>query len=354
LDDLIKELTWVYFRSDDLPMAAAYKSLRGTTLGAAQAQNAQALQDVIKAAGERERELSIIREKYKFAIELRATAHEMPAKVKEALLAQMELEVYEIYLNNAAGARLKAALDKCDKLVAEYFPEVRAATALLTPSSPINAPPCTPGAATTTGVTSITPEAPTGGERHDLTPEMEMRDVSSAAALADLKRKGTISEQEATGLPALGHIDAAKIEEQSAHKFGTPLFPETPRKPVALPYDGSTSFTFKVLIAVVTLADLVRSHTRGVIQGQDTKAKPWKLFSFFVTLPSGETAKILYWGDMADEARAAVGRTIDSYVAANCTRLAFIFKANADAANNTFGGQHGSCSAAQRQRPPRH
>jgi len=150
--------------------------------------------------------------------------------------------------------------------------------------------------------------------RHDLTPEKDIRDGASNAALVDFQKNGSrISEQEGEGLPTYGNIQLAMIAEQNEHRFDKPLDPMSPRRAIALTQSASDAFTHTVLLVVVTLYDLTKSYSRGILRGQDAKGKEWALFTLFATLPSSETAKIMYWGDMATEAMSAVGRSINVY-----------------------------------------
>ena len=87
---------------------------------------------------------------------------------------------------------------------------------------------------------------------------------------------------------------------------------------------------------VVCLSDFAEAFNRGVLRGVDPKGREWQLFTLMSTLPSGEIGKVMYWGDLAAEAKAAVGKAIHVYIATKCTRMAFVFKHTAESVANTF------------------
>ena len=106
-----------------------------------------------------------------------------------------------------------------------------------------------------------------GGMRHDLTPEKDIRDAASKVAMVDFNKRGNrISEQEGEGLPTYGNIQLAMIAEQNEHRFDKPLDPMSPRRAVALTQSASDAFTHTVLlVVVVTLYDLSNGCVRGRI-----------------------------------------------------------------------------------------
>jgi hypothetical protein len=170
----------------------------------------------------------------------------------------------------------------------------------------------------------------------DVTPDREKRDGASMAVLKQhAEGKLNLADSEASVL-AFGKVDVSKCDAQQNNCLDGPRNPMSPRSARALTADAATSLLHNVLLAVVCLSDFAKSFNRGVLRGVDTKGREWQLFTLFMTLPSGELGKVMYWGDMAAEAKAAVGKAIHVYTSTKCTRMAFLFKHTAESVANTF------------------
>jgi len=360
LEALIDELGLIYFPpfppfpdpnlGYELSNAPAFANLQGTNLGAARAQNAAAVQQTLQQTLD-EREAAIRRLKAWYRAGMQRKSGDLSPKARDELNAYFDSQefddkIIDLYEQEEAASRLKAQLDRIDAEMALEFPELKKPkTTNPLPSAPPPPAPSTPGtppahSSTASAITVPaiqTPEAASGGVRHDLTPERDIRDAASKVAMVDFQKRGNkISEEEGEGLPAYGNLQQPMIAEQHEHRFDKPLDPMSPRRPVALTQSAADAFTHTVLLVVVTLFDLTKSYSRGILRGQDAKGKDWALFTLFATLPSNETAKIMYWGDMAAEAMSAVGRSINVYTAADCTRMVYIFKRSAESVGNTF------------------
>jgi hypothetical protein len=170
----------------------------------------------------------------------------------------------------------------------------------------------------------------------DVTPDREKRDGASTAVLQQSAEGKLNIVDTGASVVAWGNVDVSKCDAQQNNCLDGPRDPTTPRSARALTADAASSLLHNVLLAVVCLSDFARSFNRGVLKGVDTKGREWQLFTLFLTLPSGELGKVMYWGDLAAEAKAAVGKAIHVYTATQCTRMAFLFKHSAESVANTF------------------